>query len=198
MGFHLTRESKSKCMSTLQQGHLWNYQCIHGGSTNVAPSTCTWFCGSQWHHIATIIFQQRNNYVIDFCFHLTKVKCEQVGVMYTTYKIDSKHTNNAHSSNTKYQRKLNICLGEFQDSLNDAMHEDNPPIKDSYALIKIPKPPPVVHRRPFKNVGVQQKTCMENINMVEATKRSTKIQMTSIKSSIVSNSFTNLDIEKLQ
>jgi hypothetical protein len=42
------------------------------------------FVAPKWHHIATIIFQQRNNYVIDFCFHLTKVKCEQVGVMYTT------------------------------------------------------------------------------------------------------------------
>lgn len=136
-------------------------------------------------------------YVIDFYFHLTKVKCEPIGVMYTTYKIDSKHTNNAHSSNTKYQ-KFNICLGEFQDSSNDAMHEDNPPNKDSYALIKILKPPPIVNRRPFKNVDVQQKTCMENNSMVEATKRSTKILMTSIKSSIDNNCFTNLDIEKLQ
>jgi hypothetical protein len=106
-------------------------------------------------------------------------------------------TNNAHSSNIKYQRKLNICLGEFQDSWNDAMHEDNPPNKDSYALIKVPKPPPIVNWKPFKNVGVQQKTCMQNNSMVEATKRSTKIWMTSIKSSIDNNCFTTLDIEKL-
>lgn len=113
------------------------------------------------------------------------MKCEQVGVMYTTYKIDSKHKNNAHSSNTKYQRKPNIRLGEFQDSLNDAMREDNPPNKDSYALIKIPKPPPIVNRRPFKNVSLQQKTCMANNSMVEATKRSTKILMKSIKFQLI-------------
>jgi hypothetical protein len=76
------------------------------------------------------------------------------------------------------------------------MHEDNPSNKDSYALIKIPKPPPIVNRRPLKNVSLQQKTCMANNSMVEATKRSTKILMKSIKISIDNNCFTNLDIEK--
>lgn len=184
-------------MSTLQQGHLWNYQCIHGGSTNVAPSTCTMILWLPNDIILLqLYFNKETTMLLIFVFISPRWNVNKLESCTPPTKLNPS-TNNVHSSNIKYQRKLNICLGEFQDSSNDAMHEDNPPNKDSYALIKVPKPPPIVNWKPFKNVGVQQKTCMENNSMVEATKRSTKIWMTSMKSSIDNNCFTNLDIEKL-
>lgn len=67
------------------------------------------------------------------------------------------HMPPTHIPLTLSTNKIPICMEKFQDSLNDAMHEDNPPNKDSYALIKVPKPPPIVNWKPFKNVGVQQK-----------------------------------------
>jgi hypothetical protein len=131
----------------LQQSHLQDDQCIHGGSFDVVPPAWIWFHNFKQHYVvSTIVWQNICATKFFFCF--TKVKCEWIGVAYTTStcKTNFKHINNAHSSthscNThsssiKCPRRPKTPLGEFQDSLNDVMHEENSPNKDFDALVWI-------------------------------------------------------------
>lgn len=142
-----TKERKKKIVSMLQQSHLQDYQCIHGGSFDVVPPACVWFHSFKQHCVASTIVWQ-NICATKFFFCFAKVKCEWIGVVYTTStcKTNFKHTNNAHSnthscnthsSNIRYPRRPNTPLGEFQDSLNDVMHEENSPNKIFDALVRI-------------------------------------------------------------